>query len=76
MSWIQAQEERDYDTQTEWLAVMRADHFDPYEFFVECEIHENVSYDIREGCPEFHEPVEPSPEASSFWMDPADEPPF
>lgn len=75
MSWIQEQEERDYDTKTEYLAVLKADHHDPYEFFVECEIHENVSYDIREGCPEYHEPVVRT-EEPTFWMDPADEPPF
>lgn len=72
MSWIQEQEERDYDTQSEYLNVLRQEAFDPYEFFTDCETH-GTSFDIREGCPEYHEPVEPEPLPD---YDPADEPPF
>lgn len=57
MSWIQAQEELDYNRDdSEYLAVLRADHFDPYEFFTDCEEH-GQSFDIRSGhctdCPVF-----------------------
>lgn len=32
MSWIQLQEELEYDTQSEYLNVLRMEAFDPYEF--------------------------------------------
>lgn len=32
MSWIQMQEELEYDTQSEYLNVLRMEAFDPYEF--------------------------------------------
>jgi hypothetical protein len=73
MSYVQYLEELAYDTETEYRNVLRQEAFDPYEFFTDCEVHE-TSFDIREGCPEFHEPVavvEPV-----FDFDPADEPPF
>lgn len=77
MSWIQAQEERDYDTQEEYRAVLRADHFDPYEFFTDCEEH-GQAFDIRTGhctaCPVF-EPKTPEEIMLEHW-DAGDEPPF
>lgn len=72
MSWIQAQEERDYDTQSEYLAVLRAEAFDPYEFIVECEEHREA-FDLRfDACPKCPV-VEPEPFVSLFE---GEEPPF
>lgn len=73
MSWIQEQEERDYDTQSEYINVLRQEAYDPYEFFVDCEEH-GTSFDIREGCPEYHAPVEV--EAIPVTWNEEDEPPF
>ena len=73
MSHAQYLEELAYDTETEYREVLRQEAYDPWEFFVDCEIHD-TSYDIREGCPEFHEPVEVEPFVPQF--DPEDEPPF
>jgi hypothetical protein len=48
---IQEREEQDYDTQSEYLAVLRQEHHDPYEFAMECEEHGEV-FDVRhENCP-------------------------
>lgn len=72
MSWIQAQEELAYDTQSEYIAVLRADHFDPYEFVVECEEHREA-FDLRfESCTKCPV-VEPEPFVSLFE---GEEPPF
>lgn len=51
MSWIQAQEELDYDTETEYLAVLRADHYDPEDHFWYCEAH-GATLARTEDCPE------------------------
>ena len=72
MSWIQAQEERDSDTQSEYIAVLRAEHADPYEYVVECEEHREA-FDLRfESCTKCPV-VEPEPFVSLFE---GDEPPF
>ena len=48
--------ERATDPMDEWREAMRADHFDPCEFFTDCEEH-GQSFDIRTGhcteCPEY-----------------------
>lgn len=51
MSWIQAQEELAYDTQTEYLAVLRADHYDPEDHFWYCEAH-GATLARTEDCPD------------------------
>lgn len=65
--------ERGSNPMDSWREEMRADHFDPYEFFASCDEH-GTDFDVRyEGCPDcFESPVE-APVAS--W-DPEDEPPF
>lgn len=73
MSYAQQLEELQYDNTSEYLNVLRQEAFDPYEFFTDCEVHD-TSFDIREGCPEFHEPV--PAEAFVYQVDPEDEPPF
>lgn len=51
MSWIQAQEEMDYDTESEYLAVLRADHYDPEDHFWYCEDH-GATLVRTEDCPD------------------------
>jgi len=54
MSWIQQLEEEQYDNQTEWLDVMRAEAFDPYadERAYYCEEHDYEDYENE--CPHGH----------------------
>lgn len=53
MSWIQMQEELDYNRDdSEYRAVLAAEAFDPQQFVDSCDEH-NQSFDIRfEGCTE------------------------
>lgn len=74
MSWIQAQEELDYDTQSEYLAVLRAEHDDPYQFVADCDEH-GQSFDVRSGhcteCPVFvPKPIE------EIWLQEWEDVPF
>ena len=53
MSYIQYLEEQQYDTQTEYIAVLRAEAFDPYEHETYCEEHDFLSFDGHcDYCPE------------------------
>jgi nitrite reductase/ring-hydroxylating ferredoxin subunit len=56
MSYAQWLEEQQYDTQTEYLNVLRQEHEDPYQFIMDCEEH-GQSFDVRSGhcteCPVF-----------------------
>lgn len=58
MSWIQAIEEEQYDTQTEYLNVLRAEAIDHFEVEFYCEEHDLVHYDGCEFCPEEPEDTE------------------
>lgn len=75
MSWIQQLEEEQYDTQTEWLNVMRQesiDHFaDEQEYY--CEAHDYADYENQ--CPYCDDDeVEEEPTTA---IDPnVEEPPF
>lgn len=73
MSWIQQLEEEQYDTQTEWLDVMRAESFDPYanERAYYCEEHDYEDYD--NACPHCPEEQE-EPELPNYF--PEYDPPF
>jgi hypothetical protein len=76
MSWIQEQEERDYDTQTEYLTIMRQEADDPAMFEVHCEEHDVVFRSDKEVCPECP-PFVPGPiDFSWLGVLPEDEPPF
>jgi hypothetical protein len=73
MSWIQAQEELDYNRDdSEYLAVLRADHYDPEDHFWFCEEHE-LTLARTADCPECPAWV---PSEAPVLYDPADEPPF
>lgn len=76
MSWIQQLEEEQYDNQTEWLDVMRAESFDPYadERAYYCEEHDYEDYENAcPYCPQCEEAAEVAPDAH---LDDADELPF
>lgn len=68
------EEQRGYDYDTERIAVLRQDHYDPLDDLAYCGTHDTY-FEPEEGCSEFHEPVEVE-EVFVPPFDPADEPPF
>lgn len=66
------EQERGYDYETERLAVLRQDAYDPHDDLGYCGTHDEY-YELEVGCEKFHEPV---PAPAPILFDPADEPPF
>ena len=69
MSQVQQQEELDYDTQLEFLAVLRAEAFDPYEQEQSYYCEEHDYEDWYNACPFKHAPA-PVPVADPDYIEP------